>query len=337
MCAIALLSTTSNAVYSADSLDALFSQKTGRNSTNRTSKAVAPHAIPRQNANNLDALLNQEKAQEVRQRQLAEEKRRAEEIRQRQIAEEQRRQAEIQRQLAAEQEQQQQRRAERQQQETRDVGFLGAALGLATGNRNMAGAYLEQGISGQDNSAAVNAAMQQDVNEYRQAQEEARRRQAEAQRQQAEANRRMAAYNQQQQAGGRPCNAPAGVQCAADANYQQQQDQQQAHQEAQRQQQEARRAQDEAREQQRQQMERQRLAQPVNECVSTVNRNGSSYLYNRCTFRIALWWRGESEQSGNSWGIDPGAYTSAGGGVRGRFVFMACKEPAVASESGCRP
>lgn len=306
ICASALLVPSA---FAAGSLDSLFEQESGKSSRPRT---VAPHAMSRPKAGNLDALMEQEKQDEVHRRQIAEEKRRADEARQRQLAEEQRRQAEAQRQLAAEQERENAEARRRESNKT--AGFWGAAMGIATGNKNMAAAYLDQGFSGEDNSAAVNSAMQQDVADYRQAQAEQRQRQAEAQRQQAEANRRQidennrrtSAYNQQQN------NA-----------YNQQQDGQRQQQEQQRQQQADQRQQKIAQDQQRKEQERANAG--ANACIFPHDQNGHRYLFNHCDTTVNVRW--DDAQGGHSAVLYPGSRWNSATRVEGAWTASACVEP----------
>jgi hypothetical protein len=202
----------------------------------------------------------------------------------------------------------------RRRESNKSAGFWGAAMGIATGNKNMAAAYLDQGFSGEDNSAAVNSAMHQDVADYRRAKAEERQRQADALKQQAEANRlqieennrRTAAYNQQQ------ANA-----------YKQQQDQTRQQLEEQRQQQADQRQQKIAQEQQRKDQARANAG--ANACIFPHDQNGHRYLFNHCDTTVNVRW--DDAQGGHSAVLYPGSRWNSATRVEGAWTASACVEP----------
>jgi|CXWL01.1.fsa_nt_gi DNA repair exonuclease SbcCD ATPase subunit len=306
---------------SSKALDDLFDQEVGASDDNSTKPN---HTVAKRKASSLDDLMEQEQQDESHQRQVAEENRRAEESRQRQIAEEKFRREENDRRVAAQQREREQAQAreaaaDRERDDNKTVGWLGAAIFAGMGHQNMAEAYLNQATSGESNDAAINSAMVQDKQNQIQKMEEDRRRQEEAQRQQAEeSNHRIETYNKQQ----------------ATWNNQQQENQRKL-QDQQRQDEENQRAQMEDR---KRKAALQEQLKPVNSCITTKRMFGSVYLFNNCSAKVEASWRDQGNCSqGCECGIAPYNYTSCGGGVKGSVtLLLACESPAHPSGGECK-
>lgn len=316
-----------------NSLDALFDKETGHAAA--TPKANQPaHTTAKQKSKGLDDLLEQERAEEAHQRQLAEERRRAEEARQRQLAEDKRRRDEAQR--LAEQRQREiddeRDAARRKRQDTVNAGMFGAALGFAAGNRNIGAAGLTQALTGEEaDTGTLNQAYQSDLAEQkRKADEEARARDAEAARiermhrqQEAEADRKVAQDTRQIEAYNR---------------QQQQQRQQQADQ--QRQQDQQRQAQDQQRQQQAKAAEDQQYAIPYGNCLSVIQGGIWPALSNHCNFAVEAHWCQDGQTRpcttyDSSWTIEAGGnHPITEGSARGQIHYAACREGAYIEKSG---